>query len=353
MENEINEIELDEAAGNRPQDQDLGDKSAETLDADPAQKKEPSGKNSSRRPADQAGELPDHDPSNLSNAGSGVEVDLDYKSYSTLSPEKTAKAVSEAFAAEVPTFTIGEELGGLMEGDELSEEFQNKIAVIFESAVNAVIREQHEAMVESFETTLAEALETQQEAVEAEVGRYVDYVAEQWLEENKIAVEEGIRSQINESLVSDMLQVFEAHNIDLPEESVDLYEEAVAAREDAETRLQEQVERNIETAQTLAESKKLLALMNFSRENNLTTIQEEQLVSLTEGLEFDSAEAFDEKLNIIGDNYFTEGAEASDDVDLVTEDINVEPEVVTEDAPEKPNNEMAIYASAISRSTYK
>lgn len=286
--------------------------------------------NANKRPADKGGEQDEHDPSDLDDQGDKQEVDLDADDYDTRSPEKTAATVKEEFENEVPTFSLDEELGSILESEDLSEEFRGKARLVFESAVNTVIEAEHAKMVDRFATVLEEALESQEIELEEKVSKYVDYVAEEWMEENKLAVETGIRHEMNEAIVSDIRDVLAKHNINLDEEAIDVVEEERSAREDAENRLNENIEKTLELKEDLNEAKKLLAVAHFSRENSLTMVEEEKIMRMVKTVEFEDYDQFNESLSTLKENYFTESKYG--DVDSLTEDS--EGEVVLKEGGE-------------------
>lgn len=320
---------LDEAK--RPADQDTGDKSSATLPETGEQKKQPAGKNANKRPADQSGDQDEHDPSNLDNQGDKQENDLDADEYDTRDPEKTAKTVKEEFESDVPSFKLDEELGSLLESEDLSDDFRSKATLVFESAINTILEAEHSKMVERFGEVLEEALETQETALEEKVSKYVDYVAEEWMEENKLAVETGIRHEMNEAIVSDIRDVLAKHNINLDEEAIDVVEEERTAREAAEKKLDEQIEKSLELKDDLKEASKLLAVSHFSRENSLTMVEEEKLMEMVKTVEFEDFESFTESMTTLKENYFTESTKT--DADTLTEDA--EGDIVLEEKGER------------------
>lgn len=340
-----NEEILDEEGATRPNDKSDGDKNPESLESTSEQKSNASA--AKKRPADKnTPEQDEHDPSGLDDQGNKQQKDKDGEEYNTLQPEKSAATVKEEFENNTPSFSLDEELGSLLESEELSEDFRKKAGVVFESAINTILEAEHAKMVERFGETLEEALELQEAEIENKVSKYVDYVAEEWMEENKLAVETGVRNEINESIVSDIVDILEKHNINISDDQIDVVEEERSARERAEKTLDEQVEKTLSVREQLDEAKKLLALSHFSRENSLTMLEEEKLVEMTRKTDFEDFETFTESLQTLKENYF--GGSSKNDADTLTEDV--EGEVLDEEKNEKKSDPvMKMYNETFNR----
>lgn len=229
-------------------------------------------------------------------------------------------------------------------GQDLSEEFKERATVIFEAAVNAKINEEVSRLEEEFEEKLNEQAEIAINELIEKVDSYLDYVVEKWMEENELAIESGIRTEMAESFMSSLKDLFVEHNIDLPEDKADIFAEMAEEIEITENRLAEEIEENIALRKALAESYKQDVLEEISE--GLTQTQAEKLEKLSEGVEYDSIEDYKRKVTIIKENYF--GGKT------LTESVG-EIDPIEEETVEKRyiDPTMAKYADAISRSLRK
>ena len=206
-------------------------------------------------------------------------------------------------------------------GQDLSEDFKEKASVIFEAAVNNKLAEEVERLEEEFETRLEEETQKGIDELSEQIDTYLDYVVENWAEENKIAIENGIKTEMAESFMNGLYNLFVEHNVDVPEESENILDELAAQLEEVEDKLDEAVNENIELAKALEEHVKNDIFDEMSE--GLTETQAEKLKRLAEGVGFDDVDSFTEKLSIIKENYF--GGEkmlketVGDDVDPVEE----------------------------------
>jgi len=198
---------------------------------------------------------------------------------------------------------IEEDVNALLGGEELSEEFREKAKLVFESALNSKVAEIHEALEIQYETKLEEAKEGLKEALTDRVDSYLEYVAEEWMTENELAIEHGLKTEMTESFLSGMKGLFEEHYVTIPEDKYDVLESMVEKLDDMETKLNEQIDKNIGLNQRLSESVSDNILDQVSE--GLAVTQKEKLASLAESVEFESEEEYREKLETLKESYFS------------------------------------------------
>jgi hypothetical protein len=198
---------------------------------------------------------------------------------------------------------IEEDVNALLGGEELSEEFREKAKLIFESALNSKVSEIQEALEIQYEVKLEEAKEGLKEALTDRVDSYLEYVAEEWMTENELAIEHGLKTEMTESFLSGMKGLFEEHYVTIPEDKYDVLESMVEKLDDMETKLNEQIDKNISMNQRLAESVSDNILDQVSE--GLAVTQKEKLASLAESVEFESEEEYREKLETLKESYFS------------------------------------------------
>jgi len=202
----------------------------------------------------------------------------------------------------IAEFDIEEDVNALLAGEELSEEFQEKAKTIFEAAITSRVA----AIKESLETEYSEKLAEETEGVKAElnerVDSYLEYVADEWFTENQLAVEQGLKSEMSESFLSGMKSLFEEHYVTIPEEKYDVLESMVEKLDEMETKLNEQIEKNVSLNSRLGESVANGILESVSE--GLADTQKEKLASLSESVEFASEESYREKLETLKESYF-------------------------------------------------
>jgi len=212
--------------------------------------------------------------------------------------EKSMKEELEEIEAQ-----IEEDVDALLSGEELTEEFKFKARTVFEAALNARTEQIEEAIVRQYEEQLVEEIEVIAEALTERVDAYLEYVADEWLKENAIAVDRGLRAEFTESFLVNLKSLFEDHYVSIPEEKYDVLENMVEKLDEMETKLNEQIENNIALNKRLAESVTDVILGEVSE--GLALSQKEKLASLAENVEFDGEDNFREKLVTIRESYFT------------------------------------------------
>lgn len=242
---------------------------------------------------------------------------------------------------------MDQDVGALLSGEELSEEFKTKATTIFESAVvarsQAVMEEIEEALYEEFEV----AVESVKEDLAKKLDDYINYMAEEWFKENQLAIEKGLRSEIVEDFIRGLKGLFEEHYIDIPEEKVDVVEELTTKVEELETSVNEEISRNVEMKKQINEFKKNEAIHAVCE--GLTQTQVEKLKTLAESVEFTTEEEFGRKLETLVDSYFQQPVKAP-----VSSALNEAVEVEDESKPAAAvDPAIAQYAQIISKSLVK
>ena len=240
-----------------------------------------------------------------------------------------------------------EDMDALLSGENLSEEFVTKATTIFEAAVIAraeeVISEAEEQLMEEFEI----AVEAIKEDLASKVDGYLNYMVEEWMKDNEIAIQSGLKAEITEEFLTGLRDLFIEHNIDIPEDKVDIVEELAAQLEATEAVLNEEIARGIELSQALNEQKKIEAI--YTACEGLTQTQVEKMKSLAEGVDFTTGEEFTTKLDTLKESYFKA------DVKVATTDA-LDDEVLLEEekrAIKSSNSEIDYYAKTISQTLVK
>ena len=210
----------------------------------------------------------------------------------------------EESVEETAEYDIEEDVNALLGGEDLSEEFKNKAKTIFEAAINAKVAEVKEGLEAQYQEKLAEEIEAAKESLAERVDSYLEYVADEWFEENALAVEAGLKTEMTESFLEGMKGLFEEHYVTIPEEKYDVLESMVEKLDDMETKLNEQIEKNITLNSRLSESAADVILNDVSE--GLAQTQKEKLASLAESVEFESDEQYRGKLETLKESYFTQ-----------------------------------------------
>ena len=197
---------------------------------------------------------------------------------------------------------VEEDLNALISGEELSEEFQEKARTIFETAIKTKVSEMKEELKSEYEKSIVEEVATIKEELSNRVDSYLEYVAEEWVEENQLAVEQGLKTEMTESFLSGMKSLFEDHYVTIPEDKYDVLNSMVEKLDEMEDKLNEQINKNVALNKRLSESTADVILADVSE--GLAVSQKEKLASLAENVEFDSEEAYREKLVKLRESYF-------------------------------------------------
>jgi len=225
----------------------------------------------------------------------------------TIEEEETSTedVVAEEETAEevVAEYDVEEDVNALLGGEELSEEFKEKAKTIFEAAINAKVAEIKETLESQYAEKLAEEVEAAKESLAERVDSYLEYVADEWFEENALAIENGLKTEMTESFLTGMKGLFEEHYVTIPEDKYDVLESMVEKLDDMETKLNEQIEKNINLNGRLAEATAGGILDQVSE--GLAVTQKEKLASLSESVEFESEDQYREKLETLKESYFS------------------------------------------------
>jgi uncharacterized coiled-coil protein SlyX len=259
---------------------------------------------------------------------------------SKVSNQATAKAEAGDQSVIKP---VKEDMDALFNGEELTEEFRQKAETIFEAAVMTRVKAEVARIEEEFESKLAEQVAKNVEGLVEQVDGYLGYVAEQWMAQNEIALDRGMKSEVLESFVTGMKSLFEEHYIDVPEERYDVLGEMETRIEELEAKLNEQVATNIEMSKTIAEQKRGEIVKAVSE--GLTDTETEKFNALVEELSYEDAETFETKVKTIRENYFTNKSTA--DVKSVVTDAPVE--ALTEEKKVDLDPQMSAYLTALNK----
>ena len=273
-------------------------------------------------PQQRAGDTPDPRPS------VGAEV-----AYGT----KMGSAVTYPIKPSMEELDVSADVAALVEGTELSEEFAEKAKTIFEAAVKAKISEEYDRLVEHFTAEFDKHFAEAKSEMAEEVNGTVNYAIGQWMEQNQVAVDRGIRNEITEDFIAGLKGLFEEHYISIPDEKVDVVEGMADTIREMESRLDEQVKANVKLQNRLNETAKTNILNTVSE--GLADTQKEKLAALAEGLEFVSEESFSKKVTTIKESYFKEAAAPQSEV---ADETPVE-------GVEEVNPAMAQYLNALNR----
>jgi len=248
-------------------------------------------------PQQRAGDSPDARPT------VGAEV-----AYGT----KMGGAVTYPIKPSMEELDVSADVAALVEGTELSEEFAEKAKTIFEAAVKAKISEEYDRLVEHFAAEFDKHFAEAKSEMAEEVNGTVNYAIGQWMEQNQVAVDRGIRNEITEDFIAGLKGLFEEHYIAIPDEKVDVVEGMAQSIREMEERLDEQVKANVKLQNRLNETAKTNVLNTVSE--GLADTQKEKLAALAEGLEFVSEEEFSKKVTTIKESYFKEAAAPQSEV---------------------------------------
>ena len=241
---------------------------------------------------------------------------------------------------------VEEDLTALLEGEELSEEFQNKARTIFEAAIKTKISEVKSELQEQYEKTIVEEVASVKAELAERVDAYLEYVSDEWMSENKLAVEAGLKTEMTDSFLTGMKSLFEDHYVTIPEDKYDVLNSMVEKLDEMEGKLNEQINKNVALNKRLAESTSDVILADVSE--GLAVTQKDKLATLAENVEFDGEDNYREKLVTLRNSYFPANPGApkqqTENLSEGTETGHQEPAVT---------GVMESYLSAISRSVKK
>ena len=237
---------------------------------------------------------------------------------------------------------LSADVKALVSGDaDLSEEFKDKAATIFEAAVKTRIQEQTKILEAQYEEKLSAETETVKEAMVEKVDSYLNYVVEEWMKENELAVERGIRTEIAEDFITGLKDLFKEHYIDVPEEKYNVLDDLTNQTKTLEGKLNDQIAKNVDLTKQVSESAKAKAIDELSKD--LADTEKEKFEKMAENVEYDSADKFKEKLETIKESYFPK----TKIVETASKD---EVDTVAANAPIESNTDaMAAYTAAITK----
>ena len=227
------------------------------------------------------------------------------------------ETTEEEVVEEEESFSVEADVNALLEGEELSEDFKAKATTIFEAAIKSKIGEIKEELKGEYEKSLAEEVSAMKEVLEDRTDAYLEYVADEWLQENELAVEHGIKTEMTDSFLKGMKSLFEDHYVSIPEEKYDVINNMVDKLDEMENKLNEQINKNIALNKRLAESVSDVILADVSE--GLALSQTDKLASLAKNVEFDSEETYREKLGTLRESYFPSASTPRDHSETISE----------------------------------
>ena len=254
---------------------------------------------------------------------SGYEVELEDTQEIVAETEETTEETVEEETVEID---IEADVNALLGGEELSEEFREKAKTVFEAALQSKVNQLAEDMQAKFDEKLVEEVESTKSELAERVDAYLEYVSEEWFVENELAIEHGLKTELTESFLGGMKNLFEEHYVQIPDDKYDVLESMVEKLDDMETKLNEQIEKNISLNGRLGESVASGILDQVS--DGLAATQKEKLASLSESVEFESEGQYREKLETLKESYFpgntpkATGETISETVDVSQGDVS-------------------------------
>ena len=256
------------------------------------------------------------------------------------SKKHTKDEEDEDAAAEVTEdFDIEDDVNALLDGEELSEEFQLKARTIFEAALRSKVSEIKESIEDQYSRALLEEVEEIKEALNDRVDSYLEYVADEWFTENCLAIEQGLKAELTESFIQGMKGLFEDHYVEIPEDKYDVLDSMVEKLDEMETKLNEQIEKNVSLNKRLSES---VADGIFEQvSGGLAATQKDKLASLAESVEFESESEYRGKLETLKESYFPTYKSPRSKPENLSEGVDSSPESIS--------GTMASYLNTLSR----
>ena len=254
---------------------------------------------------------------------SGDEVELEDTQEIVAETEETTEETVEEETVEID---IEADVNALLGGEELSEEFREKAKTVFEAALQSKVNQLAEDMQAKFDEKLVEEVESTKTALAERVDAYLEYVSEEWFVENELAIEHGLKTELTESFLGGMKSLFEEHYVQIPDDKYDVLESMVEKLDDMETKLNEQIEKNVSLNGRLGESVASGILDQVS--DGLAATQKEKLASLSESVEFESEGQYRDKLETLKESYFpgntpkATGETISETVDVSQGDVS-------------------------------
>ena len=255
--------------------------------------------------------------------------------------EKEAKKEMMTAKDKVKNMDMKEDVAALTEGEELSEEFKQKAATVFEAAVKAKLVEEIENLEGEYETKVNEKVSEVKEEIVDKVDAYLNYVVEEWMKENELAIEKGLRNEITEDFIGGLKSLFESHYINVPQEKYDVIESQAAEIEKLKEDINKSMEKNIELNQKIAESTREEIIKDVS--SDLAATEVDKLKGLAEGIEYKDAESFRKSVETLKNSYYPKAKASDTESNEVAEQNAGSPSVNLSES-------MAAYTAAISKS---
>ena len=233
--------------------------------------------------------------------------------------ESNDETIAEEETSETK-YDFSQDVDALVSGEELSEEFRVKAATIFEAAVTSRVNDEVKSLQEAFEESLTEEVEKIKTDLAEKVDDYVSYATKQWIEENALAVEHGIKNEMAESFFKGLKDLYVEHNFTVPEEKFNLLDGMTGELDEMEKKLNEQIDTNVALNKRIGEYSKMEIVNDAA--TGLAETQKEKLASLAEGVEFENEEDFRKKIETIKESYFTRKAEVAEQAKEPTEEAS-------------------------------
>ena len=250
-----------------------------------------------------------------------------------------SKKVKESIDQKIEDLDVSQDVEALVDGEELSEEFKTKAATIFETAIKSKVRSELEKIQEENDKQMEELAETSMTSMVEKVDDYLNYVVEQWMSENELAIERGLKGEIAEDFISGLKGLFEDHYIDVPDEKYDILEANLTKIEELEEKLNKQMEENVQLRKAKGELVKESMIADVA--DGMTDTETEKFQSLVDDVEFSDEVSYKEKLQTIKESYFGTGKVESEETEVITEEGSQEVQEVS--------GQMAQYMKAIKK----
>ena len=283
-------------------------------------------------------------------AGTPIE---DTSTENNAKPTGDASGANKASIKAKPSAASGsmkEHIDAIFNNEDLSEDFRTKASTIFEAAVSAQLQEEKAKLEEEFAASLAQAKEELQADLVEKLDQYTTYAAEQWMEENRVAIESSLKSEITEDFINGLKGLFTEHYIEIPEDKVDVLSQMAEKVQELEEKLNTAINENMELKGQVDESVREKILADVSE--GLAATQIEKLAALAEGVDFDSAENFKKKLELVKENYFP-STTTSKQLNEEAEDEALALNEETKASPKTGDIAVNAYVSALSRTLKK
>jgi hypothetical protein len=253
--------------------------------------------------------------------------------------KEESKKVKESIDQKIDELDVSGDVEALVQGEELSEEFKTKAATIFETAIKSKVRSELEKIQEENDKQMEELAETSMTSMVEKVDDYLNYVVEQWMSENELAIERGLKGEIAEDFISGLKGLFEDHYIDVPDEKYDILEANLTKIEELEDKLNKQMEENVQLRKAKGELVKESMIADIA--DGMTDTETEKFQSLVDDVEFSDEDSYKEKLQTIKESYFGTGKVETEETEVLTEEGSQEVQEVS--------GQMAKYMSAIKK----